>query len=255
MTKRTKEWAVLAFITVALLWGAAMDRPDAQTALSPRFSQAELFFELNDTDDDLGIHASIDGGPWMALEVEGPGERVLLNIFSRGRLRTQGMTQLSFESAEPPFAELDPAEFFRRFPEGRYEIEGRAQGGGSIESTDVLSHVLAAAPDNILVSGLPAADSCDAEPLPTVSEPVTIDWDPVTHSHREIGKRGPIRVSRYQFFVEGEGVNLSLDLPPTVTEFEIPAALTNAGAQYKFEIIVRTTTGNNTAVETCFRLQ
>jgi hypothetical protein len=254
MTRRLSRVFVLSSVTAALLVGAAALVPDARAQRPQRFSEAELFFELNDTDGDLGIHASIDGEPWTDLEIEGPGDRKLLDIFSRGQLRTQALTQLFFESAEPSFDDLNPADFFRRFPEGRYEIEGRAQGGGTIESTAVLSHVLAAPPENILVSGAPAAESCDTEPLPTVSAPVMIDWDPVTGSHPEIGKQGPIKVSRYQLFVEGEGVNLGLDLSPTVTEFEIPMGLTNLGKEFKFEIIVRTTTGNNTAVESCFRL-
>ena len=84
--------------------------------------------------------------------------------------------------------------------------------------------------------------------------PVVIDWDPVTRSHPDIGKRGPISVRRYQLFVEGEGVKLSLDLPPTVTEFEVPEAVTDTSEQLKFEIIVQTSTGNNTAIESCFRM-
>ena len=254
MTNRMSRLLVLPLVTAALLVSAAAFVPDAGAERRQHFSVAELFFELNDTDGDLGIHAFIDGEPWTDLEIERPDDGRLLNIISRGMLRTQGLSAMSFESAEPSFDELAPPIFFRRFPEGRYEIEGRAQGGGTIESIAILSHVLAAPPENILVSGTPAAENCDAEPLPTVSAPVVIDWDPVTQSHPEIGKRGRIRVSRYQFFLEGEGVNLGLDLPPTVTEFEIPVGLTKQGQTYKFEIIVRTNTGNNTAVESCFRV-
>ena len=235
-------------ILLFLAWVASMP---ASRDSARRFAEAELFFELNDTDGDLGIHASIDGETWTTLKIQGPGERELLEVESQGRLTTQGLTQLFFESAEPPFDELAPAEFFSRFPEGRYEIEARAQGG-EVASTAVLSHVLAAPPQNVLVSGIPAAESCDAPVLPIVSAPVTIGWDPVTASHPEIGKRGPIKVSRYQLFVEREGVKLSLDLPPTVTEFEIPTGVTDLGEEFKFEIIVRTVAGNNTAVESCF---
>ena len=254
MTRRLSRVPILPVLTAVLLLVASTLMPAARAERTQRFAEAQLFFELNDTDGDLGIHASIDGEPWTDLEIEGPDDRRLLNIFSRGRLRKQGLTQLSFESAEPSFDELDPADFFRRFPEGHYEIEGIAQGGGTIESRALLSHVLAAPPENILISGAPAADSCDAEPLPTVSAPVTIDWDPVTQSHPEIGRRGRITVSGYQLFVEREGVKLSLDLPPTVTHFEIPTGITNLGKEFKFEIIVRTTRGNNTAVESCFEL-
>jgi hypothetical protein len=238
-------------MTVAVLLGAAALLPAVDAQRSMRFSEAEIFLELNDTDGDLGIHAAIDGGPWTELSIDGPRDMELLGIVSRGRLKAQGLTQLSFESAEPSFDELDPADFFRRFPEGRYEIEALAQGGGAFAGTAVLSHVLAAPPENVLVSGAWAAESCDAD-LPTVNQPVVIDWDPVTESHPDIGKKGHIAVRRYQLFVEGEGVHLGLDLPPNVTEFEVPLSLTKSGKTFKFEIIVRTSAGNNTAIESCF---
>jgi hypothetical protein len=50
------------------------------------FSEAELFFELNDTDGDLGIHASIDGGPYSKLRIRDPNERTILLLKARGRL-------------------------------------------------------------------------------------------------------------------------------------------------------------------------
>jgi hypothetical protein len=64
---------------------------DAAGAVEPTVAQAERFFELNDTDGDLGIHAAIDGGVWTSLSVEGPDDRQLLGIVSQGRLRGQGL--------------------------------------------------------------------------------------------------------------------------------------------------------------------
>ena len=93
------------------------------------FDEARLYFELNDTDGDLGIHGLWDGDAWKSIEIEGPDERELLNIWVRGRLRQQGLTEMFFESAEPRFDELSPARFFRRFPEGTYEIEGMTLDG------------------------------------------------------------------------------------------------------------------------------
>lgn len=51
------------------------------------FDVAEIFFELNDTDGDLGIHALIDGDPWKRLTIEDTRERKILNICVRDRLR------------------------------------------------------------------------------------------------------------------------------------------------------------------------
>jgi hypothetical protein len=165
------------------------------------------------------------------------------------------LTQLFLESAEPSFDELAPERFFQRFREGVYEIEGTTRWGKEFESTVRLSQVLAAPPSNVRISGVPAAEDCDAVPLPAVSEPVVIDWDPVTTSHPDIGKAGPVEIVKYQFFVERENVKLAVDLPPDVTKFRVPSSIVALGDEFKFEIIARTATGNNTAVENCFTVE
>jgi hypothetical protein len=252
MTRLARTVRALAIAIAALLLVGTHAAPlDGEAPATP-FPVAAVFFELNHSAGDLGIHGEVDGGPWTSLSVEGPNDRVLLDIVSRGRLRTQGMTQLAFESAEPSFDELAPAAFFRRFPEGKYEFEGRLQGGGTLESTVRLSHVLAAPPGNITVNGLPAAADCDTLPLPEVVAPVLVRWDPVTSSHPDVGKSGPVAISRYQYFLELSGGKLSVDLPRTTTEYEVPLGAADFGRALKFEIIARTSAGNNTAVESCF---
>ena len=48
---------------------------------------------------------------------------------------------------------------------------------------------------------------------------------------------------------------LSVDLPPDVTDFEVPPSITTKGGIFKFEIIARTMSGNNTAIESCFSVR
>jgi hypothetical protein len=231
---------------------SALTLAAAAPVQAAEFSEAEIFVELNDSDGDLGLHGSIDGGPYRRLEIEDPRGRTLLLLSAHGRLARQGMTQLAFESAEPPFDELAPGEFFARFPEGEYEIEGTTFAGQEFEATWALSHVLAAPAGNITVGGLPAAANCDELPLPTVSGMVVIDWDPVTESHPEIGATGKVEIARYQLFVEQGDAKFGVDLPPDITEYMVPPDMLALGGRFKFEIIARTDTGNNTAVETCF---
>lgn len=239
---------ILIMALAGFLLGAAA--PDSRAA---EFSEAELYFELNDSAGDLGIHASIDGGPYTTLEIEDSKGRVILWMSAFGRLAQQGMTQFFLESAEPSFEELAPAAFFRRFPEGKYEIEAVDRRGKEFEAIVRLSHVLAARPGNITANGVPSVD-CDAPVIPTISAPVVVDWDPVTLSHPTVGKSGPVEIVRYEFFAEREGVKFAVELPPTVTEFEIPAEVLALGDDFKYEIIARTASGNNTAVEACFLL-
>ncbi len=223
------------------------------------FGEANLFFELNDTDGDLGIHGLIDGDAWKRLEIEDPNERTILDVRVLGRLRRQGLTEVFFESAEPPFDELPPEKFFRRFPEGVYEISGKTLEGTELESTAELSHVMPAPAGNITISGIPAAENCDVVPLPSVSGPVVIDWDPVTGSHPSVGTPGvPVAVEKYQLIVEREEPTLlvlNVELPPNVTRFRVPPGFIQLGAEFKFEIIVRAEeSGNQTAVESCFEI-
>jgi hypothetical protein len=221
------------------------------------FSEARLYFELNHTDGDLGIHALIDGDEWKRLEIEDPDDVRMLDVLVRGRLRRQGLTEIFFESAEPSFDELAPQKFFKRFPEGVYDIGGVTLDGKELDSEVTLSHVIAAPPSNVRVAGIQAAENCDAEPLPSVSEPVTISWDPVTHSHPDIGKAGAVEVEHYQLVVEREEPTLlifTVELPPERTKFEIPSDFIALGDAFKFEIVVKATNGNQTAVESCFEI-
>lgn len=126
----------------------------AATMADEPFSVANIFFELNNTDGDLGIHALIDGDPWKRLKIEDTNERDMLNIHLRGHLRRQGLTELFFESAEPPFeigeadeVTLAPEEFFARFPEGE-EVSGITLGGDELESTEIITHLMPAPPSH-----------------------------------------------------------------------------------------------------------
>ena len=87
-----------------------------------------------------------DGEPWKRLVLEDTRERRMLDIRVTGRLRRQGLTELFYESAEPSFDELDPEDFFRRFPEGIYELEGLTLEGEELESEMELTHLLPAPP-------------------------------------------------------------------------------------------------------------
>ena len=123
--------------------------------------------------------------------IKAPGARENLRVSTHGSMRRHGLTEVFFESDEPRFPdEITLKEFFRRFPAGEWEIEAKTIEGEELEGTVELSHVLAAPPGNVQVSGEAAAANCDASPLPSVSGPVTISWDPVTQSHPTVGEHG-----------------------------------------------------------------
>ena len=239
------------------------------------FDEAEIFFELNNTDGDLGIHALIDGEAWKTLKIFDARERRLLKVRAKGRLRRQGLTEIFFESAEPLFESddpdevtLTPEEFFARFPEGEYEIEGRTLEGGELESETEVTHVMPA-PPVVTVNTEPMATVCDDEDpdfnAPEVSTPVTIEWEEVTMSHPDLGVDPPeaVTIHNYEVVVEAEievnGEELetvfSVILPPDARSMTIPDDFLALADEWKYEVLAREESFNQTAVESCFLLE
>ena len=93
---------------------------------------------------------------------------------------------------------------------------------------------------------------------------VTIAWPAVTMSHPDLGTDPPIYVVIHNYEVVVE-VELEIDgeeftsvmhvvLPPGVREMTIPAQFIDQGEEFKYEVLAREESFNQTAVESCFVL-
>ncbi len=259
MNKPVNVWKAMLLMLLALAWAAAPAlAEDEEHGEEIEFDVARIFFELNNTDGDLGIHAEIDGEPWKILEIEGPNDYQKLKVALKSNLRKQGLTEFCFESAEPTFDELDPKVFFRRFPEGEWEVSGVTIEGLEMESDSIVTHLVPAPPVNVAVNGLRVPDDCDEGPRPVAGQPIEVTWDPVTLSHPELGRTGePIEVESYELVLEREdppflmGILLSAD----TTSVTLPEGLFESGDEIKVEVLVREVSGNRTATESCFEVR
>ena len=258
----------------------ADDDDDDDDGIEIQLDEAYLYFELNDTDGDLGLHGKADGDAWKRMKIEGPegpNERTILKIKAKSGLRRQGLTELFFESSEPTFDELDPEVFFNRFPEGLYEWEGKTIDNEEIEGEVYLSQIIPAAPVVASVGGATenpgfetmGADEgdkiCWEDAALTPGGGVVIVWETVTESHFDkwsngaeplpgeekipLGVTGDIEdVVYYEFVAEIDDTEFKTTavVPPGTTSWTIPAeiiALATEG-EVKFEIIVRVETGD-----------
>lgn len=258
-----KHTMILASVCTAtcFLFGAPVFADDEEEL---SFEEAFIFFELNNTDGDLGLHAKIDGDAWKRLKIkcefDDGDDKTLLKIRAKSGLRKQGLTEIFFESAEPTFDELTPEEFFERFPEGECDIRGLTLDGEEMESETEITHLMPA-PAVPTINFMTAADGCDGD-LPTVSEPVTIRWDEVTVSHPVLGRTGePIDVVNYEVVVEIDETLffVSAILPPEARSFVVPSEIIallgeEFGNEIKFEVLVRESSYNQTGVESCFEV-
>ena len=254
MNKYLRTWSgYLVGLTTALFLAAAPSAwaHDEDEVVIP-FDEAELFFELNNTDGDLGIHSLIDGEAWKKLKIEDDDDNSLLKIDVKGRLRAQGLTERFFESAEPTFDELDPTEFFARFPAGEYVISGKTLDGEEMESEVELT-TLMPSPPQASVNGVPMTLVCDEDDddfvgINATNAPVTIAWAAVVTSHAELGEpqnSSDITIHNYQvvvevdFLVDGEefSAEMSVILPPNVLSMALPAAFSALGDEFKYEVL------------------
>ena len=268
---------VFMIAAIFLIWGAAANELFASDGrhYMPRFEEfeeADIYFELNNTDGDLGIHGKVDGGPWRKIWLKDSTHRQLMNVTARGRLKKQGVTELFFESAEPTFDELPPENFFNRFPEGIYKIYGISEDGKLLVGNSSIRHVMPAPPDGISINGMDVdlqEIDCEIEDTVPVVElndagNIVISWAEVDQSHPTIGETGDIEVALYQLVVEFEVTGEEFEsvynvfLPPDVTSMAVPGDLIMLGledgeGEFKYEILVKDEEGGNqTATESCF---
>ncbi len=214
-----------------------------------------MIIELTDNDIELQVFA--DAFDWEELEIFDPNERKVFEAKARSRLKRQGgMSELFFASEpshflvdEPDFDEPIEA-FLRRWPEGIYEFEAETGSGAEIESEVTFTHVLPALPE--IVS--PVSNGEDP-PVVDPSNPVVIDWEPVTT--RFIGD-GPVEIFEYQVildqvdperemsWVDGNTRRALINLPPTVTDLTVPPQFLLPGTSYEFEILAIEVSGNST---------
>jgi hypothetical protein len=225
----------------------------AQAADGGKLKQAKVNIEHNATDNDTGFQAFVDADGWEKLEIIGP-KGLVAEFQGRDAVGELGMTELFFESHEPENVKMPIAELLAKMPAGDYEFRGTASklGGqsGVMLGQALLTHkipagaaLLAPAPD----STVPVADlvmkwsgtgkALDGSDIKLVSYQLIVEKEEDPHPNM-IGKRG-----------------LSMHLPASVTEMTVPAALLEAGAAYKWEVLAIEESGNQTLTEGAFKTQ
>jgi hypothetical protein len=204
-----------------------------------RFEPSDLFIEINATDGDAGLQMNLGGDEWRRLALRDPSGRTIVEVTGQGRMRGYGLTDLSFESAEPPFDEVPFRRFKARFPEGRYTFRGTSVDGRRMVGADRLTHDIPARP-----AVLAPAEDAVVEPAANL----VVRWDPVKRP------RG-IRIVRYFVIVTEERSEreLSMDLEAGATSATISPGFLAPRRDYAVEVIARERSGNQTITEVPFK--
>ncbi len=129
--------------------------------------ECRALIEINATDGDLGFHALFDSEGWDVARILDPNWKRIFSARAKQSLRDQTLTEIFFESDEPPcwFEEGDEdvdwdedevvtiPEFLERFPAGAYKFRTALPDGGQLFGETHLSHALPAAPREIEFDG------------------------------------------------------------------------------------------------------
>jgi len=199
------------------------------------FGNTDLFVQINATDGDAGLQLALDGEAWKSLKVFAPGGRKILNVSGKGKLKSFGLTGLTFESETPGLDEIE--EFKAIFPEGEYVFRGKTVEGQKLVGTATLTHDFPAGPV-VVAPGEDAVVSRDN---------LVVSWNPVTEPPG-------IVIVAYQVIVTQNDPHrvISLDPPAGATSVTVPPELLEPDKEYKLEVMAQEESGNQTTTELLF---
>ncbi len=220
----------------------------SQRAQDIPLKTAKLLVEHNATAGDTGFQGFADGEPWKSFEIEGPNGNVVFTVNPRGKLRNLGLTELFFETNEPPNSEVPIPQVLGHLPAGTYEFEAIGIDGVVQEGEVELTHKIPAGPQ---ITAPIAGASVD----PT--KDLAVRWNPVTTSVYG----GPITITYYQLIVSrldeatqpGFGHSkYDVIVPASVTSIRVPREFLAQHAEYEFEVLALERDGNQTLATSAF---
>ncbi|MGH8759261.1 MAG: hypothetical protein ACREVW_07075, partial [Burkholderiales bacterium] len=155
-----------------------------------------------------------------------------------------GLTELFFETSEPPNSLVPIPGTLAHLPAGTYTFRGVMVGGGISGMTATLSHDIPAGPRLLT----PAAGAMDVDPDHTV-----VSWQPVATDL----EGDPITIVGYQVIVEEDLDKplfpdtfaqpvFSVYVPAGVTQVSVPAEFMRGGTTYSYEVLAIERSGNQT---------
>ncbi len=221
------------------------------------FKATSIIFET--TEDDIELQAFVDGNAWKALKIEAPQGRKIFDLMTQKKLGRQGLSELHFASEPDHFPEdaLAPSDeanevvkaYFRKFPAGDYEVEGKTVDGNELESDAILTHVLPALPE--IVNPVSMTDE------PPLVDPfnLVIEWNPVT---TQFHNNDPVEIIEYQVildqvepqrtipWIDGTARRGLINVPGNVTRLTVPPEYLLPDTLYDFEVLAIEASGNTT---------
>jgi hypothetical protein len=258
---KTSLWLPAVPLVAGLTFWAGLQEVRAAPPLEEPFAAANIHFETNATDCDMGIQMFFDTDGITEGSVEDPNENVVYSFQTFGGMAdVGGLTESFLEGVEPQITELlneldcerseeEPEmslqELLTAWPKGTYEFEGFANGV-EFEGEAILTHKIPAGPEITA----PEEGAIVRDDLP-----LFITWNKVTGPIIPGIGLGPVEIIGYHIVIEdASGPTLPGPIPLTfdadvrqdVTSIRVPPQYLLPNRVYEFEILATEKGGNQT---------
>lgn len=226
------------------LWAACDSLPSEVRPVS----EAKVFIEDNAGAGDIGVHAFLGVSGWTELCLFDPNDTLIMHLKPQNALSDLGLSEIFWESVEPPYTDWGFEDLKAAFPEGSYTVKGAGKDGKALLGTATFTTTVPLMP-NILEPATILDEEGDVPAVP--HGPVTVAWDPVTQARD--GR--DVTITGYQIIVILEGTSdpngfsgqeFNLHVAPEVSRVVIPEAFLRPASLYELEVIAIEQSGNQT---------
>lgn len=213
------------------------------------FETAYLYIEHNATDADTGVHGLFGGEAWSELCIWDPSGELILSVQPKGSLGELAISDLFFESREPPNDEHPIETLTAAFPEGEYTVGGTDFEGVARVGTATFTHDIPAAP--VIATPEVVEDEEEGAENLVEREGLVVSWEPVA----ETLTGDPVTITAYEVIVtkvDHEDPNgfsrpiYDVHVGPEVTALPVVMEFLEPDTLYELEVLAIEVSGNQT---------
>ena len=213
------------------------------------WEDAKLYVEHNATDEDTGVHGFFGGEAWSVLCLTDPSGTQILVADPQEQFDRLAISDLFFESREPPNDEFPIDRIRDDFPEGDYTVAGIDFEGTARVGIARFTHSIPAPPTIVAPDLVPDFEEADPPVIPVSG--LTVEWEEVT----ETIDGDAVSITGYEVIITDEEAEdpdgftrpeFDVHVPGDQSSLTVPDDFLRPGTLYELEVLAIEDSGNQT---------
>lgn len=229
--------------------GGAGDASIECPAEGEEWEVAKLYIEHDATDEDTGVHGSFGGEAWSILCLTDPDGTTILTADPLEQFDLLAVSDLFFESREPPNDEFPIDRIRDDFQEGDYTVAAIGFEGTPRVGTATFTHAIPAPPTIVAPELVPDFEEADPPTVPSTG--LVVEWEAVDTTI----DGGPVTITGYEVIVTDEEADdpegfarpqLDVHVPADQLSLTVPDDFLRRDRLYELEVLAIEDSGNQT---------